>query len=74
MIINEQIEDQAKIKWLWEEDVKYTTITIEQLSMVADLIIEECLDSVYKEVQIIATHKEAAYICDKIKTKFKVNQ
>jgi len=38
----------------------------------AKLIIEECLTSVYNEVQIIATHKEAKYITEKLKTKYDI--
>lgn len=36
----------------------------------AKLVIEECLESVYDEIQYINAHKEAKYVCDKIKEKF----
>ncbi len=43
-----------------------------EIKKFAELIMVECLASVYTEVQIIATHKEAKYITEKLKTKYDI--
>lgn len=40
------------------------------LDLFAELLLSEYLKTVYNEVQILSTHKDARYVCDKIKHNF----
>ena len=36
------IAERVGVLWLWQEDIKYTTMTAEQFNMVTELIVKEC--------------------------------
>lgn len=45
--MNERIRElaqQAEVKWQHQEDVIYSTMTLEQLEKFAELIVRECMD------------------------------
>jgi adenosyl cobinamide kinase/adenosyl cobinamide phosphate guanylyltransferase len=41
-----ELSKQAEVKWLHQEDVIYSTMTLEQFEKFAELIVRECLDIV----------------------------
>ena len=46
--MNERIRElahQAEVKWLHQEDVIYSTMTLEQFEKFAELIVAECIDA-----------------------------
>jgi hypothetical protein len=45
--MNERIRElalQAEVKWLHQEDVIYSTMTLEQFEKFAELIVQECIE------------------------------
>ena len=50
--MNERIKElalQAEVKWQHQEDVIYSTLTLEQFEKFAELIVRECLDIVNRK-------------------------
>jgi hypothetical protein len=44
-----KLSEQAEVKWLHQEDVIYSTMTLEQFEKFAQLIVRECAQQVNEE-------------------------
>lgn len=64
--MNERIRElaqQAEVKWQHQEDVIYSTMTLEQLEKFAELIVRECIHvAVYKDNGIMYTADKAGWV------------
>jgi adenosyl cobinamide kinase/adenosyl cobinamide phosphate guanylyltransferase len=40
-----ELAEQAEVKWQHQEDVIYSTMTLEQFEKFAELIVAECIDA-----------------------------
>ena len=62
--MNDRIKElakQAEVKWLHQEDVIYSTMTLEQFEKFAELIVAECMEMCDNVSADYLKHRKAAF-------------